>query len=62
MAKLLTVRGPFIPFSAVHGYFANVGLFDLGFAWVEVGSITPKPQVQPISPSKRSTANVRNRQ
>lgn len=21
------------------------GLFDLGFGWVEIGSITPKPQV-----------------
>lgn len=22
------------------------GLFDLGFGWVEVGSVTPKPQVR----------------
>ena len=21
-----------------------VGLFDLGFSWVEIGSVTPKPQ------------------
>jgi dihydroorotate dehydrogenase len=26
----------------------NSGLFDLGFGWVEVGSVTPKPQVRII--------------
>lgn len=23
-----------------------IGLFDLGFSWVEIGSVTPKPQVR----------------
>lgn len=25
----------------------DLGLFDLGFSWVEIGSVTPKPQVSP---------------
>ena len=43
------------------------GLFDLGFAWVEIGSVTPNPQVcyaQPIIPTslRRSSQAIRNRE
>lgn len=33
------------------------GLFDLGFGWVEVGSVTPKPQVRShiVSPPRAQT-------
>ena len=27
-------------------YSQRSGLFNLGFSWVEVGSVTPKPQVR----------------
>lgn len=27
-------------------YPHQLGLYDLGFSWVEIGSVTPKPQVR----------------
>ena len=44
MGKLLTVRPD--SYSRFHSIYRTcTGLLDLGFSWVEIGSITPKPQV-----------------
>lgn len=52
---------PLITF--VNYFFSSfvTGLFDLGFSWVEIGSVTPKPQVRlnlliSVLPAERSLA------
>ena len=44
MGKLSTVWLQYL-FSLNFAYLDSPGLFDLGFSWVEIGSITPDPQV-----------------
>lgn len=39
------IDGEFHPSAFPNGLSDILGLFDLGFSWVEIGSVTPKPQV-----------------
>ena len=40
MVRPISLEGS-IPEASLH----IIGLYDLGFSWVEIGSVTPKPQV-----------------